>query len=170
MAVGGTDGSVRVFETWPDGRGVTAEPRALCALRGGGGAAAVVSVAFHATDADAVVAGTADGRVWRFAVAKGVAVCRVELERARAARRPGAEEDAATIAWAVAMLPDYTLVSGDSLGYVTFSDGAHGTLIKAFRAHEHDVLAVAASADGTAVVASGIDNRIARFEHVALCV
>lgn len=69
--------------------------------------------------------------------------------------------------WAVAVLPDGTICSGESSGRVRFWDGATGTLIADFREHDGNVLAVAASPDGRTVFASGVDSRIAVFHLVS---
>ena len=57
-------------------------------------------------------------------------------------------------------------MSGSSDGDVTFWDGTHGVSLSSFRQHKADVLAIAASPDGTSVFASGIDSQIAVFEKL----
>ena len=58
------------------------------------------------------------------------------------------------------MLPDGTLVSGDSLGNVQFWDAQHGTLLQGFARHRGPVLALAALPDGRTIFASGVDNQV----------
>ena len=58
------------------------------------------------------------------------------------------------------MLPDGTLVSGDSLGNVQFWDAQHGTLLQSFARHRGPVLALAALPDGRTIFASGVDNQV----------
>ena len=58
------------------------------------------------------------------------------------------------------VLPDGTMVSGDSTGSLQFWDGQHGTLLQAFSQHKADILAVAASKDGCTVFATGIDVQV----------
>ena len=58
------------------------------------------------------------------------------------------------------VLPDGTMVSGDSTGTLQFWDGQHGTLLQAFSQHKADILAVAASKDGSTVFATGIDVQV----------
>ena len=60
------------------------------------------------------------------------------------------------------MLPDGTLVSGDSLGNVQFWDAQHGTLLQGFARHRGPVLALAALPDGRTIFASGVDNQVGR--------
>lgn len=66
--------------------------------------------------------------------------------------------------WALTVLPDGTIVSGESSGRVHFWDGATGAMTADFHQHAADVLAVAASPDGRAVYAAGVDPRIAVFQ------
>jgi len=68
--------------------------------------------------------------------------------------------------WAVTVLADGTMVTGDSGGNVQFWEAAHGTLVTGFRRHEADVLAVAASPDGGSVFACGADPQVAIFRIV----
>jgi U3 small nucleolar RNA-associated protein 4 len=68
--------------------------------------------------------------------------------------------------WAVTVLADGTMVTGDSGGNVQFWEAAFGTLITGFKRHGADVLAVAASPDGGSVFASGADPQVAIFRLV----
>ena len=65
------------------------------------------------------------------------------------------------------MLPDGTVVSGDSLGNVQFWDAQHGTLLQGFARHRGPVLALAALPDGRTVFASGVDNQVG-FQHCCI--
>ena len=65
--------------------------------------------------------------------------------------------------WAVIVLPDGTMVSGDSTGCVVFWDAQFGTRLHSFT-HGGDVLALAAAADGSTVFASGVDPRICMYQ------
>ena len=68
--------------------------------------------------------------------------------------------------WAVLVLADGTMVSGDSGGNVQVWDASHGTLITGFRQHKADVLALAASPEGDTLFASGADPQIAVFRRI----
>eukprot|EP00803_Ostreobium_quekettii_P002103 evm.model.scf_1984EXC.1 EVM.evm.TU.scf_1984EXC.1 scf_1984EXC:13177-21382(-) len=68
--------------------------------------------------------------------------------------------------WSVLALPGHTLVTGDSSGRVVFWDGRFGTQVKSFKIHEADVMAMAGSADGRSVFASGADVQIALFRQM----
>ena len=58
------------------------------------------------------------------------------------------------------VLLDGTMVSGDSKGTLQFWDGQHGTLLQTFSQHKADILATAASRDGSMVFATGIDVQV----------
>lgn len=68
-----------------------------------------------------------------------------------------------TIVWGVAVLPDHTVVTADSLGTVAFWDGASMAQKQTFRAHKADAMCMAISADGRAVFTSGPDQRVCQF-------
>ncbi len=72
--------------------------------------------------------------------------------------------------WALAVLADGTLASADSSGATQFWEGAHGTLLARYERHSADVLALAASTDGLAVFAAGVEPRVGgcRQERAAL--
>ena len=68
--------------------------------------------------------------------------------------------------WAVEVLADGVMVSGDSGGNVQFWDPAHGTLISSFRQHQADVLTIAASPAGDILFASGADPQVSVFKRI----
>ena len=67
-----------------------------------------------------------------------------------------------TRVWALCLLTDGTVVSGDSLGHVQFWDGDSGTLVQSFDQNDHkaDVLALTVTHDESRVFASGVDSRV----------
>ncbi len=68
--------------------------------------------------------------------------------------------------WSLLVLPDGTIVAGDSGGNVSFYDQQFGTLLGRFTQHVADVLQLAASPDGRTVFAAGVDPKIAVFQKI----
>lgn len=68
--------------------------------------------------------------------------------------------------WAVIVLTDGTIVTGDGVGNVQFWSAAHGALISGYRLHTAAVLALAADPDGSRVFASGVDSQVALFQRI----
>ena len=68
--------------------------------------------------------------------------------------------------WQSLVLCDGTMVTGDSNGNVQFWDAQLGTRTAAFKVHAADVLALAASPDGNAVFAAGVDPQLALYKRV----
>lgn len=62
--------------------------------------------------------------------------------------------------WALEVLADGTIVSGDQEGAVQFWDGRFGTLLTRHQQFAADVLTLAASPDGKMVWASGVDPKV----------
>ena len=72
-----------------------------------------------------------------------------------------------TRVWAIQVLQDGTVISGDSLGHVQFWDGHTGTLQASFDQNDSkaDVLDLDMSYDECRVFASGIDSRVVSIER-----
>ncbi|KIJ21469.1 hypothetical protein PAXINDRAFT_123248 [Paxillus involutus ATCC 200175] len=71
-----------------------------------------------------------------------------------------------TLVWAVGVLADGTIISGDSLGTVKFWDSITCTQTHTFTAHGADVLCLTIGPDGTTVFTSGVDQKIVQFNYV----
>ena len=115
-------------------------------------------------DGRAIAAGSSRGAIHVFDCEAYAELARITVG---AGDRPGAGDAEERCVWALQYLPCGTLVSGSSDGDVTFWDGEHATKISAHRQHKADVLALAATPDGRAVFASGVDSQIAVFERAA---
>ena len=69
------------------------------------------------------------------------------------------------VIWCLKVLPDFTIVSGDSSGTTSFWNGSNCTLNCSFRAHKGDVLAVCASENSSYVYSAGVDPDIIQFNR-----
>jgi U3 small nucleolar RNA-associated protein 4 len=149
LAAACDDGCVRLFSVDSGRPGVTYS-RSLPRVEG-----RTLAVAWH-PNGRCVVSGGTDGCIHAWDVNTGH-----ELLRITAGDASGKE----LCVWALLVLPDGTIVSGDSCGGVAFWEGRFGTQIARFAQHDADVLQLAASADGASVFAAGVDPRIAIFRQ-----
>jgi WD40 repeat protein len=81
-----------------------------------------------------LVTGCSDSSLRKWDVRSGRTISRMTTERV-----PGEQ----TLVWAVGVLSDHTIVSGDSMGYVRFWDGVMGTQLQSLRGHRTDCLCLA---------------------------
>ncbi|KAG2432290.1 hypothetical protein HYH02_013013 [Chlamydomonas schloesseri] len=151
LAAACDDGSVRLFGCEGGEPGLVAE-RVLARLEG-----RLLCAAWHAGGTALAVAGTS-GNIHVLDAMSG-------REQLRITASPSATR--AVTVWRLLSLPDGTLVSGDSDGAVQMWDGRFGTQLARFNQHRADVLALAATEDGSAVFAAGVDSRVAQFARVA---
>ncbi|RKP00246.1 hypothetical protein CXG81DRAFT_13459 [Caulochytrium protostelioides] len=100
-----------------------------------------------------LAAGSAKGTVTLVHAPTGKTVRVLKLERA------AGEE---TLVWTLNWVQPHVLVSGDSLGQVTFWNTRHGVAQETLRGHEADVLCVASHRDGSHVFSTGVDRKGAR--------
>ena len=63
------------------------------------------------------------------------------------------------IVWSLKSLPNGNIVSGDSTGQVCIWDGKTYTQSQRIQSHKSDVLSLATSADGSAIMSGGMDRR-----------
>ncbi|PRW61122.1 WD40 repeat [Chlorella sorokiniana] len=117
-----------------------------------------LAVAWHPSGEVLATAGT-DGCIHLWNVASGHEVLRITAGDGTGASKEGC-------IWSLVVLPDGTVVSGDSAGNVQFWDGRFGTLLAGFSQHQADVLQLAASADGNMVFAAGVDPQLALFHRL----
>ncbi|KAJ0178260.1 hypothetical protein K1T71_006083 [Dendrolimus kikuchii] len=93
-------------------------------------------------------------RVWN--VNTGHAITRISVSR----------RDKEVIVWCLAVLSDNIIVSGDSLGRLTFWDGNLGDQVESYTTHKTDILSIAVSEDETRLFCSGVDPIIINFIKV----
>ncbi|KAL5535151.1 UTP4 [Sanghuangporus sanghuang] len=104
-----------------------------------------------------LVTGGSDSSLRKWDAKTGRILDRMSTDKARGER---------TLVWAVGVLADGTIVSGDSLGIVKFWDSRTCTQLHSFPAHGADVLCMAISPDGQSVFTSGVDQKVCLFTHV----
>jgi U3 small nucleolar RNA-associated protein 4 len=151
LAAACDDGCVRLFTVDPGVPGAS-YAKSLPRVEG-----RCLAVAWHPSGRCLASAGT-DGCIHVWDVASGREALRISA---------GDASGRDTVVWALLVLPDGTLVSGDSGGGVAFWDARFGTLLARFQQHAADVLQLAASPDGDTVFAAGADPRVAVFQRVA---
>ena len=152
------DGAARVFSLGGDGALALARALPRAPSR-------AISVAWHPSGRG-LVTGHADGTLRAWDADRGR-----ELFRAGAGAGAGPGKGGATAAppiWAVAVLPDGTIASGDGAGAVRLWDAEHGTAVATFAgAHAADVLSLApcaAPGGRPQLFSAGADGRVACFQ------
>ncbi|CAL1532765.1 unnamed protein product [Lymnaea stagnalis] len=68
-----------------------------------------------------------------------------------------------TIVWCLKVTKDFTIISGDSRGVVTFWNGKESTQLKTFECHKADILSLCLSEDETRVYTGGVDAALYQF-------
>ncbi|KAI0374397.1 WD40 repeat-like protein [Pilatotrama ljubarskyi] len=104
-----------------------------------------------------LVAGCSDSSLRKLDFATGRALDRMTTDKIRGER---------TLVWAVGVLGNGTIVSGDSMGNVKFWDAKTCTQLQSFQGHAADVLCLTIGPDGTAVYTSGVDQKVTQFSYV----
>ncbi|KAH7104113.1 WD40 repeat-like protein [Auriculariales sp. MPI-PUGE-AT-0066] len=104
-----------------------------------------------------IIAGCADSTIRKWDFTSGRVLDRMVVDRQRGER---------TLVWAVAVLGDGTMVSGDSLGYVRFWDAQTCTQMQSYRLHGADVLCLAVGPEGRSIYSAGVDQKICQFSRV----
>lgn len=69
------------------------------------------------------------------------------------------------VVWCLAILQDFTIISGDSNGTTSFWDGKTCTLITSYCSHKADVLCVCVDSNESNVYTSGVDPIIVQFSR-----
>lgn len=72
-------------------------------------------------------------------------------------------DNAHSLVWAVACLPNGNILSGDSAGELKIWDATNYSLIQRFKTHDADILDIATSADGRTIYTCGIDRRTVTY-------
>ncbi|KAH9921964.1 WD40 repeat-like protein [Epithele typhae] len=104
-----------------------------------------------------LVTGCSDSSLRKWDFASGRVLERMGTDKVRGER---------TLVWAIGVVGDGTIVSGDSMGHVKFWDQRTCTQLQSFPAHAADVLCLTIGADGTSVYTSGVDQKVTQFAYV----
>ncbi|KAH9049447.1 WD40 repeat-like protein [Lactarius hengduanensis] len=104
-----------------------------------------------------IVAGCSDSSLRKWDVSSGRILDRMGTDKVKGER---------TLVWAVGVLGDGTIISGDSLGMVKFWDSRTCTQLQSFEAHGADVLCLVVGSEGTSVYTSGIDQKVSEFSLI----
>ncbi|KAI0639180.1 WD40 repeat-like protein [Trametes polyzona] len=104
-----------------------------------------------------LVTGCSDSSLRKLDYATGRVLDRMGTDKIRGER---------TLVWAVGVLGDGSIVSGDSMGNVKFWDPKTCTQLQSFQGHAADVLCLTIGPDGTAVYTSGVDQKVTQFSYV----
>ncbi|KAM0283859.1 hypothetical protein ACHAQH_002240 [Verticillium albo-atrum] len=119
----------------------------------------MVSIAFQSRDV--VVVGCSDSTLRAYDMRNGLMLRKMTLGADLAG---GSKE---IIVWSVKCLPNGDIVSGDSTGHVTIWDGKTYTQMQRIQSHRQDVLSLATSNDGTALLSGGMDRRTVLYKKTA---
>jgi len=168
FAAGCEDGSVRIYDAATDD---VSGLELVCTLPSVG--SAVLSIAWNGAGGSGwsgssmagstLYAGVADGTIRKFEcdapssafTAKGWRVTTRMTVENRGRQTP-------TKVWALKVLTDDTVISGDSMGHIQFWDGRAGTLLQTFEhnSEKADVLDLAVNIDESKIMASGVDSKV----------
>lgn len=118
--------------------------------------AQMVSIAFQSRKV--VIVGCSDSTIRAYDITKGHLLRRMTLGSDLIG---GSKE---IIVWSVQCLPGGNIVSGDSTGQLCIWDGKTYTQTQRIQSHKQDILSLATSADGTAIMSGGMDRRTVLYK------
>ncbi|XP_034249817.1 U3 small nucleolar RNA-associated protein 4 homolog [Thrips palmi] len=150
LAVGTEDGYINIFSVTSDNLQYEKlmdkqEGRILCLSWDSSG--------------DFIATGSVDAvRVWN--VHTGHALHKMTTGRNEAKKE--------TIVWCLAVTDDFTIISGDSRGKISFWNGHSGINTETYQTHTADVLCLALSEDQSTLYCSGVDPVIATFTRISI--
>ncbi|EFQ30846.1 U3 small nucleolar RNA-associated protein [Colletotrichum graminicola] len=121
--------------------------------------AQMVSIAFQSRHV--VVVGCSDSTLRAYDMRNGSMLRKMGL----GADLAGGAKD--IIVWSVKVLPSGDIVSADSTGQVCIWDGKTYTQMQRIQSHRQDVLSLAISADGSAILSGGMDRRTVLYKKTS---
>lgn len=78
------------------------------------------------------------------------------------------ESNKPTIVWCLEVTSDFTIISGDSRGKLTFWDGKIGSQIESYQSHKADILALCLSQSESSLYCAGVDPNIINYEKISI--
>lgn len=76
------------------------------------------------------------------------------------------EANKSTIVWCLTITKDFTIISGDSRGKLTFWDGEIGAQIESYKTHQADIVSLCLSEDEKSLFCSGVDPNIINYVKI----
>ena len=153
LVVGCTDGALVLYSTKGDDLQLL-----KVIVRPSAKRAKIISVTFQ--NRNIIVAGCADSTIRVLDIRNGQNLRNMSLG---AGPTGGPKE---ILIWAVKVLPDGNIVSGDSTGELRIWDGKTYTLMQRISSHKQDVLSLATSFDGSIIFSGGMDRRTVAYKQV----
>ena len=151
LAVGCEDGSLVMLDI-AGGKGVLEYRHALTRQK-----SRILSLAFG--NDDIIYGGCSDSTIkaWKYKQTRGPIVARMTVDRIAGEQ---------TLVWAVIVLADGSIVSGDSTGAVKVWNSKFHSLQQNFKMHASDVLCLGASVRGDTFFSAGVDRRMQMYKLV----
>ncbi|CAG9829555.1 unnamed protein product [Diabrotica balteata] len=118
----------------------------------------IMCLKFDATG-DFIASGSIDAiRIWN--VQSGHAIHKMTTGRA--------ENNKPTIVWCIDITDDFTVITGDSRGKLSFWDGKVGSQIESYQSHKADILTITLSSDQSSLYCAGVDPNITSYQKVTI--
>ncbi|GAA93375.1 uncharacterized protein L969DRAFT_105473 [Mixia osmundae IAM 14324] len=159
MAIGCEDGCVRLISLWDDtlehSRRFDRVGTRMLSIAWG--LPVPFSGARQGLEDVLLVTGGADSSIRKWDARSGRCVAKMTTER---------RKDQQTLVWAVTVLSDGTIASGDSMGNVKLWDPRMNVQLQSFAAHQADCLCLSVSYDGRSLFTSGVDQRVTEIAYV----
>lgn len=73
-----------------------------------------------------------------------------------------------TIVWCLEVMKDFTIITGDSRGKLTFWDGKIGSQIESYQSHKADILSLALSENEETVFCGGVDPILVSYVKIKI--
>ena len=153
LIAGCTDGALVLYSTGDDNLQYVRTVAKLTTKK-----SKIVSVVFHTRNA--VVAGCSDSMIRVYDLRMGRPVRQMSVG---SGKMGGPKE---IVVWAVKVLPNGNIVSGDSSGELTIWDGKTWTMRQQISAHTQDILSLAISFDGSMIFSGGMDRRTIVYKQI----